>query len=386
MPQLRYPDAVKERTPVGQSARSLIFKRYAPRDWSSPGSTDANFAAVTLVFRDGTTITEARESGHGSGPPYDHAEARALAAAIGAGIDNGKPEFSNCQKLQPDTGQAQQTHFDQWKPALSQLQKIIIYSDRSCCPSCIPFFNQLFECVSHEIVYDIGYKRGFSADGTSLQNAKHIVKGRVEKYAAFEAEIIKAREVCEQKISSIEFFDQEKVDDLEAEFLVELQEISEKITADFSIKDSEFPGLEIKSTEAQHFAALKAQHLEILNAFLKEMAQTAYSFEKGLTEFELSESQSDESATSSPPHKKVATDSGLSEKLGALQDALSSQAENPNLDMQRSQWTPLETAHTNQQPPLNTEEDQAKDKQAAVSESLASVVTPVTETKKFFPK
>jgi hypothetical protein len=101
---LPYLKAIKLRSALGQAARKVVEHRFEPINttafppnspertpwirerWGDPSRLDANFAAVTLVFQDGSTITESEVSEHGTLPPGGHSELRALILAVNMAI------------------------------------------------------------------------------------------------------------------------------------------------------------------------------------------------------------------------------------------------------------------------------------------------------------
>lgn len=346
MQKVIYPTAVQQNSVLGQTARGVVVRRYKRYDWKSHDSLDTNFAAATLVFEDGTTITEAAIAG--GHPPWGHSEARSLVNAIEKAIDLGKSEFTDQQKRMPATGDATQLHFDSWQSSLIKLKKIIIYSDRSCCPDCNKFFTSLLAGIPHEIGYDVEYRRGFAGSlSNDLDSAKPIVRERQNQYAIFSEAIIKQREEIEGKLNTaLEFSEgminvQEFIATLRTEYLEKLKEKTEAFNEMFFVRDDTLPGLNITSTEQQDFEEIKKIQILELEKNINKLVALAKNRQDELDQLVLnleepvSSSQDTKRALSSPdsspPHKaaRAASDNtDYSEKLTSLQTEFSSQSEN----------------------------------------------------------
>lgn len=165
--QIDYEHGVQQRSALGQSARAVVFHRYlrSNRYWEQYGSLDHNFSSATLVFQNGHTLTKCTTSS-GDKAPFGHSEMRAIGLSLNQAVMNNRltlPQWDNTAKGLQEILQ----HLE----ALSTLDKIVVYSERSPCDNyCKTFFEK--STIPFEIGYDTDYQRGRSLSLDRLEAAK----------------------------------------------------------------------------------------------------------------------------------------------------------------------------------------------------------------------
>jgi len=292
-----YVAVVRETSLVGQTARELVKHRftYGKEPWSHPGSTDTNYAAVTLAFEDGSYITKIGVAG-GSQTPFDHSEARALGNCIIKAAEIKKEGFKELPIVEGQNIPYAEYYskFSEWEKAFprSSLKRIVIVSDRSPCkpseggkPSvnCEKFFRELEDRIKPiviEIFYDVAYVPGNPGSlATDLHNAKPFVKTREEQFKEVSDRVIRARKELEEEIRRKLDFPEGGVNNKEdaareieaarERYILILQQLEAEIKERFFLTDiSQQTGERILSDEQQKFTRLRAENIQALDSNL----------------------------------------------------------------------------------------------------------------------
>lgn len=177
-----YTKAVQQNDECCLAAKEAINWRYRGTRPGSPWPTDSfdtNVAAIVLVLANDTIIAGVSMAGTQSSTapiPYCHAEARAFVKAVNKArtVHNGGLE--GCTEHPENTGSPTRELFNNWETFLSNIKKVVIYSDRSPCPPCGPFLEKLCTNVDTTIYYSILYKRGVNRGlAKDIEDARAII-------------------------------------------------------------------------------------------------------------------------------------------------------------------------------------------------------------------